>query len=292
MQNENVRKKNFKSKLVRRSLLAASTVFVIGVTTVGAHSQDYFSSLFHNGGTSLVENHTAIQEAKVVSGIKMKVVESIIGGKSASILVSFEKEDGTPFSGDVKASSPELDWKQNASYMVNQQMTEDDKKLVVLFDIDTTKNLNGKSMTIMAGNLVDQKTDKIVAEGPFTISFVASETSTSKNIEIDLDITDSTEKLALHHLNISANGIGIEGARLDGMTDVLPKHKPELTVTTLDNKTFELEVGSTSTTKSGFKWQYNVSENGERIYLNEENIKSVSINDHLIEVIKRIRARF
>ncbi len=284
MQNGNRKKKAFKGSLFKKSLLAASTVFVFGAATAAAQSNNYFTMFFGKEAAGVEENKKTIQEAKVVSGIEMEVEESIIGGKSAIILVSFEKEDGTAFLRDIKIPTPELDWKQNASYMVDQQMTEDRKKLIAMFDIDTTSSIDGKKMTIMADKLVDSKTNKVVANGPFQISFVGSEHPTSQNIEIDMKLTELNEELALHNINISANGIGIEGKRLDGKTDFLPKYKPVIKVTTIDKKIFELKSSSTSTTKSGFKWQYNLNATEERTFLNDENIKSVTINGHIIDV--------
>lgn len=284
MQNGNGKKKALKGSLFKKSLLAASTVFVFGAVTAAAQSNNNFTMFFGEEAAGVVENKPTIQEAKIVSGIEMEVEESIIGGKSAIILVSFEKEDGTAFLGDIKIPTPELDWKQNASYMVDQQMTEDRKKLIAMFDIDTTSSIDGKKITIMADKLVDSKTNKVVANGPFQISFVASEHPTSQNIEINQKLTELNEELALHNMNISANGIGIEGKRIDGKTDVLPNYKPVIKVTTMDNKIFELKSSSTSTTKSGFKWQYNLNAAEERTFLNDENIKSVIVDGHVTDV--------
>ncbi|QCR32467.1 hypothetical protein [Lysinibacillus sp. SGAir0095] len=284
MKNENLKEKNLKGRLLKRSLLTASTVLVIGATTVGAQSNDYISMFFGKEETSKVEKHNSDQVSKVISGIEMEVEESIIGGKTALIIVSFEKEDGTAFSGDIIIPTLELDLKQNASYMVEQQMTEDHKKLITMFDIDTTKNIDGEKITIMADSIVDRHTDNVIADGPFHLSFEADESKTSKNIKTSINLSAEHENLALRQFNISANGIGVEGTRLNGEKDVLPKYSPSLTVTTLDNNTFELKPSSTSSTKSGFKWQYNINENEERILLNNENIKTLIIDGHTIDV--------
>lgn len=288
MQNEIEKKKNSKGRMFKRSLLAASTVFVIGATTVAAQSSNYLFTFFEREGAGgIVENQNSTHVSKVVSGIEMEIEETIIAGKSALIIVSFKKEDGTAFSDDIKASTLELDWKQNVSYMVDQQMTEDNKKLITIFDIDTTKNIAGEEMRIMADHLVNQHTDKVIANGPFHISFEANESKTSKNVNTSITLTASNEKLTLHTINISANGIGVEGTSQDGQKGELPKYTPVLTVTTLDNTTFELKSGSTSTTESGYKWQYNLDESGERLLLNNENIKSVMIDGHIIEVTQQ-----
>lgn len=286
MEKGHGKKKKQKGGIFKRSLLAASTVLVIGATTVAAQNSDYFSMFFGYEGKGSSENQISSKVSKVVSGIEMEVEETIIGGKSALIIVSFEKEDGKAFTNAIKIPALELDWKQNASYMVDQQMTEDHKKLIAMFDIDTTKNIDGKIVKIMADKLVDEYTDKIIADGPFHISFKASESTTSKTIKTNINLALSNEELALQTINISANGIGIEGTRQDGKTGELPQFTPLLKVTTLDDHTFELKSGSTSTTETGFKWQFNLDETGERLLLSNENIKSVAIDGHTIVVPK------
>jgi len=284
MQKKNEVKNNSKGSTIKRSLLAVSTVFVIGATTVSAQSSDHLSMFFEHGESGILENQHSSHISKVVSGIEMEIEETIIGGKSALIIVSFKKEDGTAFSDDIKVSTLELDWKQDVSYMVEQQMTEDRKKLITIFDIDTTKNIDGEKIKIMADHLVNRQTDKVIANGPFHLSFEAIESNTSRNIDTNINLTALNEKLTLHTINISANGIGVEGTSKIGQTDELPKYIPVLKVTTLDNTTFELTSSSTSTTESGFKWQYNIDKNGERQLLNSENIKSVMIDGHIIDV--------
>ncbi|KGR76298.1 hypothetical protein [Ureibacillus sinduriensis] len=286
MEKERGKKKKQKGTMFKRSLFAASAVFVIGATTVAAQNSDYFSMFFGHEGNAMDANQNSIKASKIVSGIEMEVEETIIGGKSALIIVSFEKQDGTAFSNNVKVPALELDWKQNASYMVDQQMTEDHKKLIAMFDIDTTKKIDGKKLKIMANKLVDESTDKVIADGPFHLSFEASESSSSKTIETNINLALSDAELSLQTINISANGIGVEGTRQDGKTGELPQSTPLLKVTTLDNHTFELKSGSTSTTETGFKWQFNLDEAGERLLLSNENIKSVTIDGHTIEVTK------
>ena len=85
------RRKYLKGSLFKKSLLAASTVFVFGAVTAAAQSSNNFTMFFGEEAAGVVENKPTIQEAKIVSGIEMEVEESIIGGKSAIILVSFEK---------------------------------------------------------------------------------------------------------------------------------------------------------------------------------------------------------
>ncbi|MBP3953322.1 hypothetical protein [Bacillus suaedae] len=282
MKNVKPGKKNFGGKLLKTGLVVTSTLFIIGSASVAAQNTDYFS-MFFGAQESGIESQSVNQSISV-SGIKMAVEESIIGGKSALILVSFEKEDGTAFQNDVVIPNLELGWKQNASYMVDQQMTEDRKKLMIMFDIDTTKNISGEKLTISADKVLDSKTDEVLVNGPFHLTFIGSESPTSQNISVDLNLAEDDEKLQLDAINISANGIGIEGTRQDGETEFLPTYTPVVTVTTIDEKTFELKAGSTSTTESGFKWQYNLNEDQERLFLNDETIKSVTIDGNVIDV--------
>nr|WP_106780784.1 hypothetical protein [Lysinibacillus timonensis] len=284
MKKEKRKKTNEKGKLLKRSLLAASAVVVIGATTAAAQSSDYFSLFFDQEAKGIVEHQSSNHVSKVVSGIEMAVEETIISGKSALIIVTFEKEDGTAFSSDIVIPTLELDWEQNVGFMVEQKMTEDRKKLIAMFDVDSTTNMDGEKMTITADRLLEEGTDQVIANGPLQISFEASENPTSKHVNTNIQLAQSNETLTLQTIYVSANGIGIEGTYLDGKNDELPDYSPEVIITTLDHNNIELKLGSTSTTESGFKWQYNLDETGERLLLNSDNIKSVMIDGHTIEV--------
>ncbi|MBP2242616.1 hypothetical protein J2Z40_003193 [Cytobacillus eiseniae] len=273
-------KKAFMS--MRKRVITGVAILVIGTSTTVAASQDtgYFNEFF-GGGTNGFVKDTHDQEV-VQSGIKMKIEESLSAGKSALTTVSFEKEDGTGFPEGALVSNLELDVKHGASYMVEQQLTEDHKKIIVMFDIDTLSSLEGKGITIKADAIVNDETDKVIANGPFKNKFTAKDRS--DKTDIDLTLKQQNEEVVLKTIYVSAIGIGIEGERMDGQSSYLPEISPIVKVMTKDNQIIELSTSSTSSTDNGFKWQYSLDSEGNRIFLDKSAIKNIMINNHKISI--------
>ncbi|WP_102273440.1 hypothetical protein [Cytobacillus massiliigabonensis] len=267
-------------KNMKRGMLAAAAVLVIGTSTTVAAAQntDYFKMFF-----SVKEMGSQItDQVTIVSGIKMKVEESMSGGKSAIIIASFEKEDGSLFPKDAAIATLELDLKNGASYMVDQQVTEDGKKLIAMFDVDSTSSLAGEKVTLRADAIINGETDEIVEEGPFKHTFKVQDHS--NRMDIDLTMKQQNEEVALKTVYVSAIGIGLEGKRVDGKTDFLPEHAPIVKAIAKDNTIIELKSSSTSTTDIGFKWQYSLDQDGNRVFLEKSKIKAIMINDQLMNV--------
>lgn len=278
--------KNAKKKWVVGTAVIAITVMAMGTSALASSEKDYFEVFFNGNAEMSGQSNTLINQSRVMDGIKTTVEESIIGGNSAIIIVSFEKDDGTAFPQDAVIATPELKWAKDASYMVEQRVTEDSKKIIAMFDVDTPSSLNGKSVTIKADAVVNTNTGAVIVEGPFHNTFTAQESSTSRNIEVDQMLIQQQEELSLQNINISAIGISIEGNRLDNQTEQLPRYNPNVSVTTSDGKVIELHSGSTSTTDRGFKWNYNLDQEGNKVFLNTETVLSISIDDNIIWVTK------
>jgi len=279
---KNARKKRF----VGTAIVTAVLLMAMGSSVLASSEKDSFTLFYKGDSKNSGEFPTLINQSKVVSGVKTTVEESIIGGNSAMIMVSFENEDGTVFPKDAAIANLELKWAKDASYMVEQRVTEDGKKIVAMFDVDTPSSLNGKKVTIQADSIVNSATGDIIVEGPFSNTFKAQESSSSYNIEIDQTISVKQEEMSIQTVNVSTLGIGIEGNRLDGHTDQLPKYNPKVSIVTSDGKEIELYLGSTSTSAHGFQWNYNLDQEGERVFLNTALIASISIDERNISVIK------
>lgn len=269
---------------MKKGLVVAAALLVIGTSTsvLAAQNTDYISMFFNNKGASSLANNTTNNQVAIQSGIKMKIEDSISGGKSSIIIVSFEKADGSTFPKDAFILNLEVETKKDVSYMVEQRVTEDGKKLIAMFDVDTTISLDGEKVTVKADAIVEEKTNETIAKGPFTNKFIAQENA--KNINVDLTISNQKEELALKQVYVSTIGIGIEGKRLDGNTEYLPKKNPKVKVITKDDKVIELSLSSTSTTDLGFKFQYSLDQDGDRIFLDKNNIKTIEIDNQSVMV--------
>ena len=286
-QNGNKTKKNSGKRLILGvTALMAAGIMAVGTTALASSEKENFS-IFFNGNTEISEgSSTLIHQSNVMAGIKVTIEESIVGGNSAIIIASFENEDGTAFPQDAALAKPELVWKNDASYMVEQRMTADGKKIIVMFDIDTPSSLHGKKVTIKADAVVNSNTDTVIVKGPLKHKFTAQENSTSYNIAIDQTLSQQQEMLSIHNMTISPIGIGIQGDWLAGEGDQLPKYNPKVSIMTSDGKTTDLYVGSTSTIDQGFQWKYNLDQDGNKIFLDTATIISVSIDGTIVQATK------
>lgn len=268
------------------AVMAAISMMAIGTSALASSDRNMFEGFFNGNAEISAGTATIMNQSKVMEGIKTTVEESIIGGNSALIIVSFEKEDGTVFPQDAAMATLELDWAKDASYMVEQRVTEDGSKIIAMFDVDTPSSLKGKKVTVKADALVNSTTGAVIVKGPFTNTFTAQESSSSFRIGIDQTLLLHQEELSIQTLNVSAIGIGVEGSRLDGHTDQLPEYNPELIISTSDGKKTVLYLGSTSTSDQGFEWHYNVDKEGRRVLLEAAKITGISIDGHTIPVTK------
>jgi hypothetical protein len=267
---------------MRKGIITGVAILVIGTSTTVIAAQDtgYFNEFFGGITNSLLKD--THDQVVVKSGIKMKIEESVGGGKSSLIIVSFEKEDKNRFPEGTSISNLELDVKHGASYMVEQKLTEDRKKIIAMFDIDTLSSLEGKSITIKADAIVSDDTGEILAKGPFKNKFIANDRS--NKTDIDLTLKQQNEEVELKTIYVSAMGVGIEGERKDNQSSYLPKISPIVKVMTTDNQIIELSTSSTSTTDRGFKWQFSLDSEGNRVFLDESTIKNIMINNQIISI--------
>ncbi|HIW33093.1 MAG TPA: DUF4179 domain-containing protein [Candidatus Paenibacillus intestinavium] len=282
MQKNQTGKTSMKS--FKRGMVVAIALLTVGTTAYAAPNAENFKMFFGKKANVAEQSKSVINETQVVDGIKMTVEESIIGGNSAIIMATFEKEDGSTFPQDAVIQAPELKWSKDASYMVEQHITEDGQKIITMFDVDTAKSIDGHKVTITADAIVHAQTEDIISKGPFKNVFIAQESSKSHVEEMDMRLLLQAEELELHDVTISALGIGIEGKRINGNVDELPQNSPNIFLTTTDGMVIELHLGSTSTTDIGFSWNYNLDRNGNRIFLDVETIKSITIENEIIQV--------
>lgn len=267
---------------MRKGIVTGVALMLIGTSTTVLASQDtgVVNKLFGNITNNFIKD--THDQVVTESGIKMKIEEILSGGKSSLIIVSFEKEDRTSFPERAAIANLEVGVKKGASYMVEQQLTEDRKQIIGKFDIDTFSNLEGKSVTIKAEAIVNTDTDEIIAKGPFKNKFTAHDRS--NKIDIDLTLKQQKEELVLKTLHVSGIGIEIEGERIDGQESYLPEMTPIVKVRTNDNQLIELTKDSTSTTDIGFKWKYSLDVDGNLMFLDKSTISEIMINDQVISV--------
>lgn len=287
---EEIRKesKPVKTMPIKRKLkkvwMVAAAVLVLGGSVFAAQYLDNFKFFYGDNVNLSPEDKTIINKTQTASGVKMTVEEGVIGGNSAIIMVTFEKGDGTHFPKDARVRTLELNSDKMASYMVNQQVTEDGLKLIGSFEMDTLSTLDGQKITVQADTIIDTSTQKVITAGPWKSTFKADAAKGLKGMAIDLEISHPGEILMLKQLNVSALGIEIQGTRMDEHKDKLPDYTPVVKITTTEGKVIELKSGSTSTTDIGFKWQYNLDANNNIIFINNQSVKSITIDGKTIDI--------
>ncbi|WP_405106606.1 hypothetical protein MHH28_25215 [Paenibacillus sp. FSL K6-1217] len=284
--NQKVRQPAKKKWALGAAIVATISLTAMGTSALASPDHGFFK-LFTGGNAGITEGAvTAIHQSTVQAGIVATVEQSIIGGNSALIVVSFAKEDGTLFPKKAVIPALELHGDKDVNYMVEQRVTADGKKIIAMFDVETPASLNGKKLTVKADAIEDNDTRAILVKGPFKNSFTAEESNSSYNIAIDHTLSHQQEQLSIQAGNISAIGVALEGKRVTGPTDQLPEYSPQVSVTTKDGQKTVLYLGSTSTTDRGFEWHYNLDKDGQRVFLDAAEVTSLSVDGHIIPVTK------
>ncbi|MEJ9220252.1 hypothetical protein P4H46_18965 [Paenibacillus glucanolyticus] len=282
-EEETIVLKNRKVKKYKASIVIAAAMIMILSTT--AFASQYMDSLkqFFGPSASIVEDERSpIQGKDTVSGVSMIVEEGVYVGNSGYLVVSFTKEDGKPF--PVGASIPGLELKaeHDVSYMVAQQLVDDNKKLVGVFEMDAMNDLEGLKARITADRITAADATQAV-DGPWDVQFTIS-AGKERELNLNQAIHEGEEALSLSTIHVSSIGVAIEGKRTDGKLDKLPEYTPEVKVTAVDGSVTRLHASSTSTTESGFQWLYNLDSKNNLVFLGDLDIKSISIDGNVTEL--------
>ena len=129
---------------------------------------DSLKQFFGQSASISEDERSPIQGTDTASGVTMNVEEGVYVGNSGYLVVSFMKEDGTPFAG---ASIPGLELKteHDVSYMVGR-LLDDNKKLVGVFEMDAMNDLDGLKARITADRIASADNTQAV-EGPWDVQF-------------------------------------------------------------------------------------------------------------------------
>lgn len=275
--------KNRKVKKYKASIvIAAAMIMILSTTAFASQYMDSLKQFFGQSASIAEDERSPIQGMDTVSGVTMNVEEGVYVGNSGYLVVSFTKEDGTPFPEGVSIPGLELKMEHDVSYMVGQQLLDDNKKLVGVFELDAANDLDGLKARITADQITAAD-DTQAVEGPWDVQFTISP-GKKREQSLNLAIDENEEALSLSTISVSSIGVAIEGKRTDGELDKLPEYTPEVKVIAADGSEMMLRVSSTSTTKSGFQWLYNLDSKNNLVFLGEMDIKSISIDGNVTEL--------
>lgn len=275
--------KNRKVKKYKASIvIAAAMIMILSTTAFASQYMDSLKQFFGQSASIAEDERSPIQGTDTVSGVTMNVEEGVYVGNSGYLVVSFTKEDGTPFPAGVSIPRLELKMEHDVSYMVGQQLLDDNKKLVGVFEMDAANDLDGLKARITADQITAADNTQAV-EGPWDVQFTISP-GKQREQSLNLAIDEGEEALSLGTISVSSIGVAIEGKRTDGELDKLPEYTPEVKVIAADGSEMMLRVSSTSTTKSGFQWLYNLDSKNNLVFLGDMDIKSISIDGNVTEL--------
>jgi hypothetical protein len=275
--------KNRKVKKYKASIvIAAAMIMILSTTAFASQYMDSLKQFFGQSASIAEDERSPIQGTDTVSGVTMNVEEGVYVGNSGYLVVSFTKEDGTPFPVSVSIPGLELKMEHDVSYMVGQQLLDDNKKLVGVFELDAANDLDGLKARITADQITAAD-DTQAVEGTWDVQFTISP-GKQREQSLNLAIDEIEEALSLSTISVTSIGVAIEGKRTDGELDKLPEYTPEVKVIAADGSEMMLRISSTSTTKSGFQWLYNLDSKNNLVFLGDMDIKSISIDGNVTEL--------
>ncbi|EHB62579.1 DUF4179 domain-containing protein [Paenibacillus sp. FSL R5-0810] len=283
LEEETMMFKNRKVKKYKASIvIAAAMIMILSTTAFASQYMDSLKQFFGQSASIAEDERSPIQGTDTASGVTMNVEEGIYVGNSGYLVVSFMKEDGMPFPEGASIPALELNMEHDVNYMVGQQLVDDDKKLIGVFEMDAMNDLDGLKARITADRITSAAITQAV-EGPWDVQFTISP-GKQREQGLNLTIDEGEEAMSLSTISVSSIGLAIEGKRTDGELDKLPEYTPEVKVIAADGSELMLHVSSTSTTKNGFQWLYNLDSKNNLVFLGDVDIKSISIDGNVTEL--------
>ncbi|WP_234032752.1 hypothetical protein [Paenibacillus faecalis] len=274
---------NRKAKKYKASvIIAAAMIMILSTTAFASQYMDSLKQFFGQSASIAEDERSPIQGTDTASGVTMNVEEGVYVGNSGYLVVSFMKEDGTPFPAGASIPGLELKTEHDVNYMVGQQLLDDNKKLVGVFEMDAMNDLDGLKARITADRITSVDNTQVV-EGPWDVQFTISP-GKQREQSLNLTINKGEEALSLSTINVSSIGVAIEGNRTNDELDKLPEYTPEVKVIAADGSELTLHASSTSTTKNGFQWLYNLDSKNNLVFLEDVDIKSISIDGNVTEL--------
>lgn len=271
-------------KGVRKAIAALVAAMAIGGTAFAAEYFDGFKFFYGEKANIATEDRGVINKTVTGSGIKMTINESIVSDKGAIIMLTFEKEDGTVLPKETVVQALDIKENKKISYMTNQKVSEDGKRLLANFEIDSSEKLEGKSLTVTADEVVNTQTGESIAKGPWQISLKISAKAKTVAKSLDLTLGNESERLILNKINVSALGVSFDGIKDDGNVATLPNYEPSVKVITVDGNSFELKCGSANEINNGFRLMYDLDLEYNKLFLDLSNIRTVVVDGNAISI--------
>lgn len=282
--DRNTSKNTKKHTGLKKAIAVVAATLTLSVTVFAAEYFDVFKFFYGEKANISLEDRESVDKTVTVSDIKMTIKESVVSDKGAIIILTFEKEDGTALPKEAIIKTLDIKEHKNLAYMVNQKVTEDGKKLIANFEIDSSEKLEGKKITVLADEIINTQTLDSIVKGPWKLSFRIS--GEAKAVEKNLNVTVGygNERLQLNKVNVSTLGVSFDGIKANGDIEKLPEYQPKVRIKTTDGNSIELNQGSANEIENGFRLTYDLDSELNKVFLDISTIKNIIIDDDIINI--------
>ncbi len=285
IQTDGATSKNTKKPTGFKKVIAvvAATLALSG-TVLAADYFDGFKFFYGEKTNIAIEDKEFVNETITAEGIKMTISESVVSDRGAIIILTIEKEDGTALPKEASIKNLSIKEHENLGYMVIQKVTEDGKKLIANFEIDSSEKLEGKKITFLADEIINNETNERIAKGPWNISFKVLGKAAAVEKILNITVEHGNEKLQLNKMNVSTLGVSFDGIKTTGDIEKLPDYQPKVKIITTEGKSFELTQGSANEIHTGFRMMYDLDLEFNKVFLDISTIKTITVDDIMISI--------
>ena len=282
--NRNTLKNTKRLTNFNKAMVAIVATLALSVTVFAAEYFDGFKLLYGEKANISSEDRKSVDKTTTVSGVKMTIKESVVSDKGAIIILTLEKEDGTTFSKEAIIKTLDIKEHKDLSYVVNQKITKDGKKLIANFEIDSSKQLKGKKITVLADEIIDTQTLDSIVKGPWKLSFRISVEAKTAEKNLNVTVGYGNETLELNKVNVSTLGVSFDGIKANRDIEKLPEYQPKVKITTTEGNSIELKQGSANEIKNGFRFTYDLDSELNKVFLDISTIGSITVDDNIINI--------
>lgn len=182
-------KKRLSKKFIKRVMipLVAATL-LMGLTVVAISSSETLRDIFGDAFPMIQSEAQDIQKSMTIDGLTFTAEGAVIDDKAGLFIVSFVKEDGSPFEEGIVVSDIELDMENRGGmgWSKDTILTEDGTKLICMIDMSGDKKLYGQKLVLKAKSPGKWCSEEIESEVDLYEAYKQSEVNRLKQATINM----------------------------------------------------------------------------------------------------------
>lgn len=167
--------------------LVAATL-LMGLTVVAISSSETLRDIFGDAFPMIQSEAQDIQKSMTIDGLTFTAEGAVIDDKAGLFIVSFVKEDGSPFEEGIVVSDIELDMENRGGmgWSKDTILTEDGTKLICMIDMSGDKKLYGQKLVLKAKSPGKWCSEEIESEVDLYEAYKQSEVNRLKQATINM----------------------------------------------------------------------------------------------------------